>query len=357
MSTELTCLPANTKEILETVFLIDMMALVQRFQNYNCNTFNDLFLKYFNLILNLKPKNSHFIVCVGDRYDFENSLKVSERNRRAKNNPPINYEIQDEFKIPDWKQFIANPNNKKKLLAYFVKKFINDHHTLPEGINVLLAGMAEENSKTIMCSKSGSNVATEFEFTEHEEADTRIFSIIDHFKNRYKRFLIYATDTDIFVLSMYYSSYYTDIEIWMQNNKKFVPCHIIIQSLARIYQKNAENLAGILLAVYCLSGCDSVSFPFRKGKRKALKIAISNEACLDLIHFGSPSLNGYQISETLWTSCRAFFKDLYGRPNFMGNMDELRAHIFPNCKTDIRWVTLNFILNLKPLDHRSVLLL
>lgn len=115
---------------------------------------------------------------------------------------------------------------------------------------------------------------------------------------------------------------------------------MIIQSLANTYQKNTKNLAGILLAVYCLSGCDTVSFPFRKGKRKALKLAISNEACLDLIHFGSISINGYQISESLWTSCRAFFKNLYGRPNFMGNMDELRAHIFPNCKTDIRCVTL-----------------
>lgn len=124
----------------------------------------------------------------------------------------------------------------------------------------------------------------------------------------------------------------------MQNVDKYIPSHLIIQSLANSYHQCAKKVVNILLATYCLSGCDSVSYPFRKGKRKVLKVTLSQLVnVMDLVLFGTQNANKeYEITENIWNSCRYFFKCLYGRPNFMGDMDELRAHLFPACKTDIR---------------------
>ncbi|CAG9771491.1 unnamed protein product [Ceutorhynchus assimilis] len=181
-----------------------------------------------------------------------------------------------------------------------------------------------------------SKVVEELKFTGHEEADTRIFEIINFFKDTFDIFVIYSLDPDVFVLSMFFSVT-LDVKIWMEREKKFIPCFSIIQALAKLKHQDVKILADNLLSVYCLSGCDCVSFPFRKGKG-ALKIVLSQEP--DKMHispFGTKSTcNPYGISDELLSSCRLFFKHLYGRKDFRGNMDELRAHMFPTCKTDIR---------------------
>ena len=66
----------------------------------------------------MKPKDYNQIHFIGDRYDFNNdiSLKNDERQRRTTSKVGPAYEISRGMKIPIWKNFMGNPNNKARLL-------------------------------------------------------------------------------------------------------------------------------------------------------------------------------------------------------------------------------------------------
>ena len=96
-------------------------------------------------------------------------------------------------------------------------------------------------------------------------------------------------------------------------------------------------MGNFFLCTYVLSGCDTVwSFPFRKGKTYVFKTCLkyANDPKLQSI-LNFPLDNSFDTAE-FENSARYFFKVLYGRPFFIGNLDNLRAHLFHTCKSDIR---------------------
>ncbi|CAH1099221.1 unnamed protein product [Psylliodes chrysocephalus] len=224
--------------------------------------------------LKLKPQNCGLIVCIGDRYNFEESLKQTERYRGSTNCHFETYEIRDELDIPDWKKFITNLWNKKNLLAYLAQKLMKEHYVIPDQIEIVLAGMSEDNQTTIKCTKMESTVVDELQFTGHKKADTRIFAINNFFKDTFNVFVIYSLDTDVFVLSMCFSVT-LDVEIWIERENKFIPCFSIIKEVTNLKHLDVKVLVDNLLSIYCLSGCDSVSFPFKKGKKSPKNSIVS----------------------------------------------------------------------------------
>ena len=112
----------------------------------------------------------------------------------------------------------------------------------------------------------------------HEEADTRIMAHMWYSVEQLgcTRAVVHATDTDIIILSMYYYCCLASVqELWVQTKPdRFLPIHELMASLSGKYMKHQEELTAILLCVYVLSGCDTVSYPFRRGKKKAAAVAI-----------------------------------------------------------------------------------
>ena len=64
---------------LPTVFLVDAMAFIQRYQQLGASTFIELRNKYVQKILQLAPNGCIYIHIVGDRYDFQPFKEVTER--------------------------------------------------------------------------------------------------------------------------------------------------------------------------------------------------------------------------------------------------------------------------------------
>lgn len=128
-----------------------------------------------------------------------------------------------------------------------------------------------ENSKTTLCDPNNVKIMESLHFSDHEEADTRIFAILSFFRNECTRTVIYSVDTDIFVLSLYYATI-LNTKIWLQRPNSFISCHDVITQLSSTFDFDKRNLSNILLAVYCLSGNDTVSYPFKKGKKTLANI-------------------------------------------------------------------------------------
>ena len=96
------------------------------------------------------------------------------------------------------------------------------------------------------------------------------------FLNRFGHSASYNdADTDIAILLMfYYSQMKTIKEAWLHKSGEFLPIHAILNSLAISKNSTAEDVSRNLLCGYVLSGCDTVSYPFSRGKRRAAKISL-----------------------------------------------------------------------------------
>lgn len=107
--------PSLPESELSTVFLIDAMAFVNRFQSLGAKTFGDLLDQYVEKILQLKPRSSKCVNVVGDRYDVDDahSLKGDERLLRNQTEHAREFCVASSLEVPDWKLLMQNPKNKK----------------------------------------------------------------------------------------------------------------------------------------------------------------------------------------------------------------------------------------------------
>ena len=98
------------------------------------------------------------------------------------------------------------------------------------------------------------------EHHEHEEGDVKLISYLLHASSHKTHIQVLLDDTDIFVLLVYFTWYYNPTaKIFM---KKYNGQFIDINATVSKYGDKCTNI----LATHSLSGCDSVSYPYRKGK-------------------------------------------------------------------------------------------
>ena len=105
----------------------------------------------------------------------------------------------------------------------------------------------------------------------HEEADTRIYvNVADQVTNGYKRVVIRTTDSDVVVIGISIMQHLEDLcELWIAfgcgKNFRYIPIHTIARQLG-----NARS--GGFPFFHSLTGCDTVSSLYGKGKKTAWTI-------------------------------------------------------------------------------------
>ena len=91
----------------------------------------------------------------------------------------------------------------------------------------------------------------------------------------HKRAVVEATDTDVIMMCIYYITHMvglhelcvTKMDIYIYNI--YLPAHAIAQARAVNYAVDAVNLTAMLLSAYILTGCDTLSYPYRRGEMRA----------------------------------------------------------------------------------------
>ena len=232
--------------------------------------------KYLAIMLATRPTNCYSISVVGDRNDIDpsKSLTLEERTKRNKSaglSKP--YDIQDRLPIPQCKSFIANNSNKASLLNFIAVSWIKNAQSLPQGFRLILGGMIKESGKSVLLTSTAVVDILELSCASHEEADTRIFCHLQYAVRHhgYQRAVIQAADTDIILMALYHTVRIVGLqELWVQKAQKFLPCHKIAQNLAIKTNMDASLITSVLLSVYILTGCDTVSYPYRRGKKKSI---------------------------------------------------------------------------------------
>ena len=112
---------------------------------------------------------------------------------------------------------------------------------------------------------------------QHEEANVKIISYLLQICPHHKHVQVLADDADIFVLFVYFIWYYKPLAyISMRKyNGKIID---ITATVAKLGNKCSD-----ILPVHALSGCDTVSYPYGKGKVSVVNLMLKLD--LDLSVF------------------------------------------------------------------------
>jgi hypothetical protein len=252
----------------QTTYVIDAMAFIKRYQTLNCETFGELQARYKRKVIQLKPEGCQRIHFVGDRYDFSTSVSLKQeiRVKRGSSKTAREYEINSAMGIPEWKNFLENPQNKANLLRFIGESWMKDHSSLPQGLHLIIGGILENPGLTVLIKNTGCHELTELACTQHEEADTRMFAHLSYSITHEdcSTAVISSPDSDVFVLAMYYCTRIANLkELWIEKMGMFLPIHTIVQEYSEKLSIDAVELTGILHNVYVLTGCDTVSFIFQ----------------------------------------------------------------------------------------------
>ena len=194
--------------ILSSVYLIDMMSFVQKYQHLENRTFDYLFTCSckFAKFMQIKPVGCILIDISGDDgYDFDGQCTLKGDEKRKKRTVK-EFHPSDNLEIPNWKDLTKNPNNKANLHNVTLLLQCSHPQILPRSITYMLGGMMEDGGQTVIIRNGLSEVVDELSFKSHEEADTRMFAHLAFCLETFAktRAIIHATDTNIIMLSCYH---------------------------------------------------------------------------------------------------------------------------------------------------------
>lgn len=259
-----------------------------------CGTVATLCHNYLKLLV-----RRHDVYVVFDRYpDPATSTKSYERQRRAGGTSYPNFKLSNETSLPSRDAIMKNSSNKREI----INLICSCEH--PE----YMALLGDHNN----------------EFG-HEEADVSIISYVKLLLERgHRNILVLCDDTDVFVLLVYFYWKWqvSDLVLTMKRLSDGKSISIGATSV------KLGDKCGQLLALHALSGCDTVSFPYGKGKASALSL-LHKHGDLGLEVFGDMSTSDDQIKSTGIT----FFNLWYGSKT-QTSMNELRHALFTsNAKT------------------------
>ena len=140
---------------LETVYILDGMAMVQTTKSGGASTFGDLCLKYFTIFT--APLSLHNCLeshIVFDQY-IETSIKAGERSRRGES---AALEVQigaPSTSVPkQWGKYISNPQNKVNLCDYLTKSLCKlGQERLPENKKLVIGGGLKDRERCVVVTR------------------------------------------------------------------------------------------------------------------------------------------------------------------------------------------------------------
>ena len=186
--------------------IIDGNAMLQEIQRPpNVSTWGE----YADVVVKVvkqRSKNLGRLYIGWDRY-WPTAIKDGTRaKRKGKQRKQIRTKIQrDDQGLPRWKTFIHDKANKTELVAYVARK-VHEASLADPGVPVVQSGGGVADDDTaVHCSDSA--IDTQGLASDHEEMDTRCFTLSAHAKrDGAKRVVVWCRDTDVRVMAVYFCS-------------------------------------------------------------------------------------------------------------------------------------------------------
>lgn len=240
--------------------VMDGPAIVQLIKPGNCVTIGEYIHNQLIPYLRAWLENVARLDITWDIYR-EDSLKLSTRERRGTG---VRRRVTLQTKIPvNFAGFLRVDANKTELFT-----LISDEI---EKLELQQGKQLVSTRDTMAVSTPPRDDLDSISPCLHEEADTRMFvHVADQVSNGYTRVAIRTTDSDVVVIGVSVMQHLKDLcELWIAfgcgKNLRYIPVHTIAQQLG-----NARSSA--LPVFHSLTGCDTVSSLYGKGKKTAWNV-------------------------------------------------------------------------------------
>ena len=256
--------------------VVDAMALVRMASSKATElpeTFGDLAEKYYQQVQSMaRAYEATRIDWVADQYRHL-SIKNAERLRRADNCQGQRVKITDASqKLPKQftLKFLSNSENKADLLEFIYAYFLQKE---PEHTEILVTNKTS-CSRLVFCNQPAEEVR-ELQ-SNHEEADTRMYMHVLHaIKSGFNTVLVASPDTDVLIIGLgVVGSHAPDAEIGMiTGTGKYKR----IINISKVVETIGSSAAKSMPFVHALTGCDSVSGFYNRGKVRPLTILLKDD--------------------------------------------------------------------------------
>lgn len=257
-------------------YVYDAMAVVQMIQPQSGvkTTYQMMAASFWKYILAHRQgaKQVHVLF---DRY-IPDSLKNQTRLVRGETLSSGPVAIQSNMLIGDWKRVMSSTKSKSELTRLYTRFLTeNCHELLDDNTVVYVAGGL--GAKTLRVTSTYVEYVDSLS-SNHEEADTRILLHIAYAGTLdVQQVVVFSPDTDVFVLLVHHFPQLKVGTLYFKTGRKglhrdmtrYIPVHEVVGSMNR-QQKQ------IMLAVYCITGCDTCSSLHGIGKKKAFQVMSKN---------------------------------------------------------------------------------
>jgi hypothetical protein len=250
--------------------------------------------------LNRYPDGTEKIV-VFDKYQ-EVSAKDHERMRRA-GEIIIDYELSLTSPLPKRDAILKSKNNKRMLASILSTFYLGDNVTMETQDDGVFG---------------------------HDEADVTMISYVLEAASSGKRVIrVLSDDTDVFILLVYWV-YRMQLQCKVQMERWDGTVLDIKATCADLGQKCLQ-----LLGMHALSGCDTTSYPYGKGKIGALNTLLAGDfpGLADVL--GEVGITRTDLME----ATKPFFVALYGQPPGT-SMESARFILFTKKKKSLKVMAL-----------------
>ena len=304
-----------------SVWIIDGMAMLQGYANREIPSKFGLFAQFLlSQIVGLATRNnSSAIHFVTDRYP-DISIKGTERSRRAATGSErIHIYSPDQPSPRQWSKFLANGQNKESLVSFLFEEWLKVDPMLLRGVTVFFAhgeechafrGTADGITATPIPSLR----------CNHEEADTRMLLHAQYAAERAPSVIIKSLDTDVFIIALGVSQHITSQ--FLPHTGKGVTVRTI--DLHDIRQQVGVGITNALPGLHALTGCDSVSGMYGKGKVRAAKLVYKSEDFQKTMEEVGTSV---ALTDDLFERLQIFICHLYGQKT-LKKVNEARYNMF-----------------------------
>ena len=310
-----TLYPDNVPDVSTVVvdtYVLDGAVIVQMSSLGCCKTFSDYRDKVFIPFVLSHLKKAKRVDVVFDVYHTA-SLKTACREKRGTG---IRTRVLSDTKIPsNWQQFLHVDENKQELFSF-----------LAEG-----SFKATEGEVVVTRGDQANCLAGDVEISSispcnHEEADTRMLLHCWHASQcGSKKLAIRTVDTDVVVLAIFCYQQLNVNELWIHfgvgKNVRLLPVHAISKTLG-------PKMCQAMPIFHALTGCDTVSSFFGKGKRSAWEAWKSYPAVTDAFNNLYSATEHSGIDPSTVRVLERFIVVMYDRTSECTDLDAARKFLF-----------------------------
>ena len=302
------------------VTIIDGPALINQLGPKKCKNAVEYAESIVVPTIQTELRHSKRVDCVFDEYivrdGAEASLKLYKRNQRSATKH-IDRKFTETIPIvpSKWQENLRSDVYKSQLFPFLARKICD--LKLPSGQLCITTVGAK------VLSTSDTDISG-LQPCDHAEADTRVFvHALDAFKKGARSILIKTADTDIVVIAVAFVSYHAIPQLWVAfgtgKDFRYVAVHKIARALGQTY-------SAALPFFHAFTGCDTVSFINRIGKKTAWKIFRLDPSFAKLFASLTPDLTS--VPEKTMSSIERFTILLFARSSNETCIDSMRRELF-----------------------------